>query len=457
MAVDYGLFALRARHAGSEAAVAEGVRHQRQEAQVIEVYMPKMSDHMTFGEIVSWAVGEGDFVVEGQVLLEVQSDKAIVDLEAPASGVVKGIRAGTRVGAAVPVGETIAFIAEPEERVPALPALSAVPPDGPRGGPGAEAGLRTRTYGPVRGAPYTEPAESRALVGARPASSADRAGKLRAAPAARRLAGELAIDLSQIEGTGPQGQIRAEDVRAFAGRQPHVSSLRIRRERPNAGGRPSSGGEEVAPAASTTRLMILGIDADVTQVLSLRKTLADTGQYPSITAILVMVVARALREHPGLNASFANGRLRWHDAVNIGLTVETTETEVSVVIRDADRRSLMDISREVADLQEKTQQTLLRSEEVPGSTFIISSLGEYGIDRLIAPLVSPQCAVLGVGRIIKTPVGMADDTIALRPRMSLSLTLDGLYLDGLDGARFLARVRELLEEPLLLYTGGETR
>jgi len=199
----------------------------------------------------------------------------------------------------------------------------------------------------------------------------------------------------------------------------------------------------------------LTISADMTHALGLREFLmeqvvAETGERLSITAILVKVVGAALRQYPRANVSFEGGRIRVHSQVNIGVAMATDEGLIVPVIREADQKPLIQIVRELKAFREKARQMRFTPEELAGGTFTISNLGMYGIEHFSAIINSPQSAILAVGRIIKTPVGMPDDTIALRPMMYLTLTIDHRAMDGLQAAKLLAEVKSRLEQPYLL-------
>ena len=199
----------------------------------------------------------------------------------------------------------------------------------------------------------------------------------------------------------------------------------------------------------------LDVDVDMTAALWLRDEIAErvsamTGSKPSITALLVKVVAAGLRQHPRANAEFADGRLKLHEAINIGVAVGADDGLVVPVIRDADRKSISEISRSLRAFQEQATTLHFSVDDLADGTFTISNLGMFGVDRFRAIVNPPQSAILAAGRIIKTPVGMPDDTIALRPTLSLTLTVDHRCMDGIQAARFLAEVRGLLERPHLL-------
>ncbi len=463
----------------------------------VEVFMPKMSDHMEAGIIIGWLVKEGDKVDRGQPILELETDKAAVELEAPDSGIIRGLRVGVGPGASVPVGETIAFIAKtPDESLPSLP---------PLGGAGAES-----TQQAVDVASTVSAVDTQAPL--------EEGGPVRAVPAVRRLARDLGVDLQQVKGSGPGGRILEADVHAHIQAQsqaakalPPVTSEKseealaispvarrmaqelgvdISKVKPiTAPGRitkedvrafveagetfeasPVSGesidwveltraqlmtGQRMVESVHNAPQFALTTSADMTRALELRETLlarieAETGARLSVTGLLVLIVANALKRYPRANASFVDGRVKLHKQVNIGVAVGTEAGLVVPVIHDADKKSLAEITRELKSLQEKVSRMRFGPNDLTGGTFTISNLGMFGIDHFHAIINPPESAILAVGRIIKTPLGMADDSIALRPIMKMTLSIDHRSLDGMQGAKFLALVKEQLEQPYLI-------
>ena len=425
----------------------------------VEVYIPKMSDHMEAGEVIRWLAGEGDRVEEGQPILELMTDKVVAELPAPASGLLKGVRAGAGDGAVVRVGETIAFIAAPGEAVPTLPPLSQ-PKDGT---PDSRAARRQ----PRSGAPGQPP--SRAPVAVAPPSPAGaEPGKVRATPAARAAARALGVDLALVTGTGPEGRIREEDVQAFAaaaGEQPTAASTAPASTAEAAPTGPAEEDAEWVDLTSIQRLtgqrmvasvqsiphFVLGVSADATNLLSARaalakRILAETGERLSITPLLVKVVAVTLRNHPRVNASFEDGRVRLHRQVNVGVAIGTEDGLVVPVVRQADQKALAEIVGELKAFRQKARDLRFSAADLSGGTFTISNLGMHGVDHFTATINPPESAVLAVGRIAKRPVGTPDDTIALRPMVSLTLSVDHRAMDGLQAARFLSELKERMEK-----------
>jgi pyruvate dehydrogenase E2 component (dihydrolipoamide acetyltransferase) len=453
----------------------------------VEVFMPKMSDHMEVGEIIRWLVQEGDQVEQGQVIMEVMTDKVVADLEASASGVLKGIREGAVEGAIVPVGETFAFIAEPDEAVPALPPLA--PSEGKESqeeapSPPASApsvAEEPAKPGRVRATPVarrlakelgvdlsqvpgTGPGgrvkdeDVRAFAEAQKATPPDKPVTVKASPVARRVARELGIDLAQVSGTGPGGRIKEEDVRAYAEAPSTVPAAQAAEgdaEWLELNSIQRLTGQRMLESVQTAPQFALTVNVDVTNLLWLHEALmerivTETGERLSITTLLVKIVAAALKQYPRANASFEDGKIRLHPQANVGVAVGTDDGLAVPVIKDADQKSLSQVTQELKAFQEKAQQMRFTADDLSGGTFTISNLGMYGIDCFSAIINPPESAILAVGRTVKTPTGMPDDTIALRPIMSLTLTIDHRSMDGIQAAKFLAEITEGIEKPYSL-------
>jgi pyruvate dehydrogenase E2 component (dihydrolipoamide acetyltransferase) len=212
-------------------------------------------------------------------------------------------------------------------------------------------------------------------------------------------------------------------------------------------------GRRMLESARTAPQFSLELGADMTGALALLETgpdqaPAEVEDRPSITAILVKAVADALRDHPRANASFEDGRVKLYGHINIGVAVGGDAGLLVPVIKDADRKSLAQVAREIRAFQDKARQMRFGADDLEGGTFTISNLGMHGIERFNAIINPPQSAILAVGRVVKTPVGLEDGTVALRPMMSLALTVDHRAMDGIQGARFLVAIKARLEEPL---------
>jgi pyruvate dehydrogenase E2 component (dihydrolipoamide acetyltransferase) len=385
---------------------------------------------MESGVISRWLAAEGDAVERGQILAEVETDKAVAELESPASGFLRGVRATE--GSTVLVGATIAYIADRNEPIPeqTSPAREGFAGSTERG-----------TASPVRAVPRAAPKV------------------VLATPVARRVAKELGLDLDQVRGSGPEGRITEQDVRshAQAGESPSASG---RTSLPASSTSEVAGrwldlspiqlrtGQRMMESAQTAPQFSLTTRVDATELLAAQDMVAredPSRGHPSITAMLVRLMATALGEHPIVNSSFEGGRLRVFDQINIAVATATSAGLVAPVIHDANRKSLIEIADELAILKGKAKGLRLTVEDLAGATFTLSNLGMYAVDQFVALLNPPQSAILAVGRIRATPAGLPDGSMALRPLMALTLTVDHRSLDGAQAAVFLSTVQTLIE------------
>jgi len=388
-----------------------------------------MTDHMESGRIIQWLVKEGDHVQQRQPIMEVETDKAVAELESPASGILKGIRTGAQPGAEVPVGETIAFIAETDEQVPVLPPLGA----------------------------STTQTESNATT-LRPADQDESVrAQVRSSPAVRRIARELGIDINLVTGTGPEGKITEIDVRSFSAKRTISPSANVMLnasladpvEWTELNSVQRLTGERMLQSVRNAPQFALTVSAEMTNLLLLRETLVDetTKERLSVTVFLVKVVATALKVQPRANASFEAGRVKVHQRINVGVALGTENGLIVPVIRDADQKNITEIARELQIFREKALQMRFNTNDLTGGTFTLSNLGMYGIDQFNAIINPPESAILAVGRVLKSPYVLPDDTIAIRPVANLTLTVDHRVMDGILGAKILAEIKERLENP----------
>jgi pyruvate dehydrogenase E2 component (dihydrolipoamide acetyltransferase) len=283
-------------------------------------------------------------------------------------------------------------------------------------------------------------------------------------PVARRLADELGVDLTKLKGSGPQGRVTKEDVQAYA--QAHVvtqSPVTAPAVRPSADEAEwldlstvqRLTGQRMLESVQSAPQFALTVDVDMTNTLLFRQVhleriQSEVGERLSVTVILVKAVAIALKQFPRANASFDAGRIKLHKQVNIGVAVGTDDGLIVPVIKSTDQKTLVQITQELKVFQEKAVKMRFNPDDLAGGTFTVSNLGMYGIDHFHAIINPPESAILAIGRIVKTPVGMPDDSIALRPIMSITLSVDHRCLDGIQGAKFLAKLKEILEQPYLL-------
>jgi pyruvate dehydrogenase E2 component (dihydrolipoamide acetyltransferase) len=411
--------------------------------------MPKVDMVMDTGTFVEWLKQEGDHVEKGEPLFIILTDKANIEIEAPASGLLAGVRA--QPDDVIPVSEVIAYILKPGESLPAA----------------AEA--RPATTAPAGAPTITQPLVSEV------APPGPGEGKVPATPLARRLAAELGIELAQVPGRGPRGRIHKADVLAFAERQrplgrPVVAASTVQ---VGATGRspvllPDARRKEVVPLAGPRKIIAermaysaftaphitLSLRVDMSEATRLRARLQEpiqqkTGQRPSFTAIIALAVAKVLPRHPYLNASLHGEEIiLWAD-VHLGIATSVEDYLIVPVIREAQSKNLAQIVVALADLTARARARRLAPAEMSGSTFTISNLGMFGIETFTAIINPPESAILAVGRIVDTPVDAAGE-IALRPVMKLTLSADHRVVDGVTAARFLAELKATLENPYLL-------
>jgi pyruvate dehydrogenase E2 component (dihydrolipoamide acetyltransferase) len=375
------------------------------------------------GKIVTWVKKEGESVSKGEILLEVETDKAVVEIEATAEGVLAGVK--SREGDVVPVGTVIAWLVAPGEQPPA---------DEPKSAPAARA---------TSAAPAPGPASQRAQRESQPAAAAAgaSAGAPQISPKARRLAKEKGIDIATIRGTGPDGTITSEDVMKAA----------------------EAGAQAPAAAAASTlsavaRLMaerttqswtqvphfFLVRDLDAGPLVALREKVKT--QAVTHTDLLVSVTARVLTKHPKLNASWDNGNIRLNPSINISVAMAVTDGVAGAVIPNADKSGLTEIAALRKELTERARSGRLRPADVAGGTFTITNLGMYNIDAFNAIIAPPQAAILAVGRIADRVVAVNGQP-AVRPMMTLTLSGDHRVVDGAQAAIFLNDLAEALRSP----------
>jgi len=444
------------------------------------VVMPKLSDTMEEGRILRWLKREGDRVETGQALAEVETDKATVEMEAYTNGTLRKVLAPQ--GETVKVGSLIAVIAAPDEDISAIvaeggqqqaastatpppgpPAPAATPPPASSPQPArADVARPGRAAAPGREGPRTAP-----VAEAAPVRPADDRRTYRASPLAVRMAAEAGVDLRAIEGSGPQGRIVKRDIEAaMAGAQQVVPRAEAAERGPIARaalvreGAPEYEEVELSPMRRTiARRLVqskapvphfyLTIDAGMDRAWEAYRALREEKSPITITDIVIKAVAMALRRHPEMNASFAGDRVRRYTRVHIGLAVAVDEGLITPVIRDADLKTLEEISAESKALAEQARARRLQPDEYTGATFSISNLGMMGIEEFAAVINPPEAAILAVGAVRQAPV-VENGTIRIGYRMKVTLSIDHRVADGAMGARFLQTLRRLLENPLLM-------
>jgi pyruvate dehydrogenase E2 component (dihydrolipoamide acetyltransferase) len=397
-----------------------------------ELTMPKLSDSMADAVILRWLKSAGEDFTRGDGLIEVETDKATVIYEAEWDGTLDSILVPE--GATVAVGEPIATLvngdgAAASEAQPAHSQSERVPPP-----PAARRPAEVQPL-PDDGAP------------ARPVAT----------PVARRTAVELGISLHGLTGTGPGGRITVDDVTraaAEAGAAPATVEP--------AAGRGEVTVLELTPtqatiarrmvaSATTIPVFTVSAEVDVSEIVASRRATRDTGEeVPSVNDFVVKAAAATLREFPRFNASYVDGTVELYSRVNVGIAVATEDALLVPVVRDADRKSLGELTQETRRLVEAARARTLRPEDFHDGTFTVSNLGMLGVASFTAIVDPPQVAILAVGSARRAPVEESSDRVVFRDLMTVTLSCDHRVVYGADGARFLSRLRELLERPLAL-------
>lgn len=384
----------------------------------IEFKLPDLGEGMTEAEIRKWLVKEGDSVEEHQNVLEVETDKAVIEVPAPKKG--KIIKINRAVGEIVKVGETLMIIGDEAEIIP----------------------------------PQKERPKSVSVVGEIPEAPEEE--EVLATPAVRQLARELGVDISKIKGSGPAGSITMEDIR-------------------QAGLKPKTASDQYGPVeyiefkglrrtiaknlsmSQKTAVFVTGMDeADVTELWYMRerekKPLLEKGVHLTFMPFFVKAVQHALKEHPMLNASLdeETERIIVKKYINIGIAVDTPEGLMVPVIKDVERKSLLELASEIQALAARARERKIKLEEMRGGTFTITNYGHFG-GTFATPVINyPEAAILGTGKIVEKP-WVKDGKIEIRKILHLSLTFDHRITDGVDAATFLGKVIKYLEDPAMLF------
>ena len=407
-----------------------------------KLIMPALGMQQDTGTLVAWLKGDGESVAKGEPVMEIETDKVTVEIEAPESGILGGIRANE--GDVVPVGQTVAWILAPGEPVPGDSAAGrpgrtsapsfARPPTGEHGLELTqdEVGLGRARRGDVPGHVEAEPAVGGARL-------------LPASPKARQLAREWGLELATLTGTGPDGAVLVADVMAV---QASAAGIRTQPREPSTVWQVMA--ERVTQSWTSTPHFYLLREVNASRLMAWREQLRiQFDPVPTYTDLLVKIVAAALGQHEGVNASWTGDRITIHSQINVGIAVAVNDGLVVPVLHRADEQTLSAIVERRQDLVARAQTGKLKAEDLANGTFTISNLGMYGVDAFNAIVNPPQAAILAVGRIAERVVPL-DGRPAVQPMMILSLSCDHRVIDGARGAIFLDTLADLIEEPLLL-------
>lgn len=434
----------------------------------VKVIMPQLGLTMTEGRIVRWLKNEGAPVEKGDTIVEIMSDKANFEVEAPASGTLIKILA--REGAVVPITQTIAYIGEPGEELP----------ETEKEEPGGKLGTSQEQRVWLEQETIQEKLSGRIFISPRARKTAREKGipeselnqiqgsgpngrimesdmlawfeetKVKATPLAERIARDRGVDLHQVKGSDTGGKIVSRDVLAHVEgvvREKALGEAKVGPIIPLEGMRKVIA-ERMSYSAQTKPHVTLTTEVDMTETVNLRRQLNDNGggYKISFTDLLIKVCAVALLKHPRINAVLEDQQIRIVEQINIGVATALENGLVVPVIKNADQKNLKQISQEAKDKIARTRSGRLSLEEMTGGTFTISNLGMYDIDAFTPIINPPESAILGVGRLVKKPMVYKDE-ITIRTMMFLSLSFDHRVFDGAPAAEFLKEVKELLEKP----------
>lgn len=439
--------------------------------------MPKLGFDMREAELVKWLKEEGDSIEKGEVVAEIESDKATLELEAQAGGTL--LRKLAEAGDIVPVGGNIAIVGEAGEDIAGMD-------DG--GGDGAQPAVDEAESEDGDAAPAPEPeaeeqvAEGDAAGTEKREASADGEtpaageaigdefpGGVRATPVARRMAEEHEIDLAQVKGSGPQGRIRKADVEAYreAGPAPKATPAREPAAAPAQPVAVEAGPEDTVVETSRMRKAIarrmveskttvphfyVTTAVNMDEVLALRKRinemLPDENKV-SVNDLIVKAAALALRDFPNINASFAGDNLIRHSQINVGTAVAVENGLMTVVQKNTDSSSLSTIAADNKEMIAGARAGKVRMEDIEGATFTVSNLGAFDVDSFVAIINPPEAAILAVGTAQKVPI-VRDGEIVVGTQMKATISADHRVTDGAEAAQFLQQFKKLLEEPMML-------
>ncbi len=421
---------------------------------ITKVHMEALSPTMEEGQLVQWLKSEGDEIANGDVLAEIETDKATMELVARGEGVLRKIFLGE--GGTAEVGAVIGVIAGADEDISDVEGTSG-------GGGGAAAAAEeapAEAAAPKEEQPAAEkPAAAEAAPEPAPAaSSGSDDGRVKASPLARRLAEEAGIELSRISGSGPGGRVVKRDVEKA--KEEGVSTP----SRSAPAWTPDEAEYEDVPISQMRKAIAkrlvqsigpiptfyLTIDVDMGRAIearaSMNASLKDEGVKISFNDIVLKATAAALRQHPNCNAQWQDDHIRRYNAVHLGVAVAIDDGLITPIVRNAHRKGLVQIGEEVKEMAGRAREKKLKPEEYTGATFSVSNLGMFGIHEFTAIINPPEAGILAVGGIEETPV-VVDGEVVVRPRMRVTMSCDHRVIDGAQGSRFLQTLKTMLEEP----------
>ena len=414
------------------------------------VYMPKLSDTMVEGVVAAWNKKVGDKVKEGEILAEIETDKATMEFESFYDGILLHI--GVETGKTAPINSVLAIIGKKGEDVAKiLKSVEVVQKEEEKEPIKEEKPVSEKEIPVTQVTTQTEPAAKKE---AKSISHSNSAGRIFASPLAKKLASDKGIDLSAIQGSGENGRIVKRDIEHYIPFTPAQSTSRqvlvgeeAYTDEPVSQMRKTIAGR-LAESKFSAPHFYLTMDIDMDNAVSSRKAMnAMEGVKISFNDMVIKAVAHGLRQNPNVNSSWMGDFIRRNEHIHIGVAVAVEEGLLVPVIKFADSKGLVQISTEVREFAQKAKDKKLQPSDWEGNTFTISNLGMFGIENFFAIINPPNAAILAIGTIVKKPVVDADDNIVVGHRMRLGLSGDHRVVDGATGARYLAALKELLETP----------
>jgi pyruvate dehydrogenase E2 component (dihydrolipoamide acetyltransferase) len=431
-----------------------------------KVIMPKLSPTMEEGQISRWLKKEGDKVSMGEPLAEIDTDKATMEMQALANGVLRKILINE--GQSAPLGQTIAVIGEPNEDIASLLSEAPAPAKQEQKKPEAKEEQPAPPPPPPQAkaaaAASSGPAPRSVDNGQQPRAATSDSARMIVSPLAARMAADAGIDLRSLQGSGPGGRIIKRDIEAAIsqpkaapsypravepGQIPQIGASAYRDE-------PASEIRKVIAKRLVTSLgpvphFFLTSEIEMDRAAEMRKGInaLDPDLKISINDVIIKVAAAALLQHPEVNASFQEKLVRYYEHADIGVAVAIEDGLITPVVRSADQKSLSQIAGEVRELAERARSRKLKPEEYTGATFSISNLGMFGIDEFTAVINPPEGAILAVGAMSAKPV-VRENEIVIRQMMRVTMSCDHRVIDGATGAKFLQTFKKILENPLYL-------
>jgi pyruvate dehydrogenase E2 component (dihydrolipoamide acetyltransferase) len=430
----------------------------------VEVPMPRLSDTMEQGTVARWVKHEGDHVVAGDVIAEIDTDKATMDLTAYEDGVLLKILVGE--GESADLGTPIALIGAEGEEVPETASGGNAPS---QAAPRETRPEETRAAEPSR----RERARSERRESPGPQAGGEAAAELKASPIARRIAADAGLDLRELagKGSGPDGRIVKADVERALGTRDRAGGATAKpptdERAASPGAPPPAEEEEVVDASPMLRAVArrmseskatvphfyLDAEIDMGRALELRaelnQALSGEDEKISVNDLVVRAAALALVENPRFHRSWRDGKLVLHKSAHVGIAVAVDDGLIVPVLRSVEQKSVREIARESRDLVERARTGKLKQPEIEGGTFSVSNLGMFGIPSFSAVVNPPEPGILAVGAAVKRAV-VVDDAVQIRPIMDVTLSVDHRATSGAEGARLLASITRLLEQPVLL-------